>query len=752
MRIIVISLFILINFSLNAQNNSINFSGDDRVRILNAMTSGDLTIELWFKNDATTICPNSAILLGMGPANNLSLCGGNLYFNTVNIGGIGTNDWHHLAITVNRISNSLSIFLDCISIYTQAIPNPTFFSGLFIGNKSTAIISPDGWVGKIDEVRVWNTIKTSQQLEEAKHCPCSGDEPNLRICMPFDEIINNQTPDYSSIAGINNGLIDINGVGGQATISNIIAPMLYPHFNNTHIFISPNFSPSDEISEICNGNNMHFSLKDHNGIQVLLNSGVPNVTTNFYWEVYDPLILGFKELPPDYFGVAFPVDTMINCALNNQGFEEIKYRVRIKVKDVFLQDSCWYTSDTVSLKICCPIDQNTSLNFNANSGNSICETDNGNLMANIISTQSFVNNPGPELDICWEIDGNLYPIYDDFLSISIPSYNFNAPRVCVKVKIQNCGCDFLVLEKCIDVDQQPVCDGGEIVAMDGSVPGSVLLVAPHKYEICPETDAILKMVDPTKFMNGNATWQYRFTSPNFSGWVNMGVSNNEQNTNVLPIDDPLGSPDIWPSNQKCIEYRIANVPYNSPSGCDTCFSNIIKICINDDTNNSSLSGPDKFCSGGNAQLSLSNYDNTLNYIWYHNGVPIANNVSTFNATEGGCYWVEIRNRCGIVNTTNKHCIEECVIIPIISCPLPDNPCACSGQPIKLSGCDSQDSCDEGPLTYTWSFNNGTQISTSNHLCDFEHIPDDSSTTYTLTVTNALGCSASISKTIIPCQN
>lgn len=77
-----------------------------------------------------------------------------------------------------------------------------------------------------------------------------------------------------------------------------------------------------------------------------------------------------------------------------------------------------------------------------------------------------------------------------------------------------------------------------------------------------------------------------------------------------------------------------------------------------------------------------------------------------------------------------------------------NECAYQGQSVTLSGCDSQSTCGNTGMTYQWAYNNGTLVSTNG--CTIEHLPDPAGTTYTLTVMDANGCSATTTRFVKPC--
>ncbi len=254
---------------------------------------------------------------------------------------------------------------------------------------------------------------------------------------------------------------------------------------------------------------------------------------------------------------------------------------------------------------------------------------------------------------------------------------------------------------------------------------------PKIYEICPGDDAALKIDNP--FQNCIPTWEFSFDLLN---WAPLGSTNSIQNTNILPTSS-------WPGSN--IYYRIECNPFNDPSGCEPCYSDTLEIRLINQPSPVTVTGPTQFCFGGSASLSFSGGGVGLTHQWYCNGIPVGNGTSPLNATDGGCYWVESTDGCFVVESP-LYCIDACVVEAKISCP---NTCPRPGVPITLSACDSSDSCGL-PLTYNWTVT-GSNVPTING-CMITHIPDPGGTTYTVTVTNSLGCSSTVSTTIVPCLN
>lgn len=777
-KVIILCILLCSTYFNQAQtpNHCLHFDGDgDRISYLTTFQPyDDWTLEYWFKSDndpllcATPGANFDHKLFTLG-ANDFSigLCDDELFYQlgtgiAVSFYNGVTTGWHHLAITVNGndITNihDIKIYFDCVEVLVLAnLASPDFpsvSSEFLLGNNSGVLpaVTPEGWKGFMDEMRLWNGLRSLQELDDYKHCPCTGNEPNIRICSPLDQGMagqdNNSTPspeadDLAPVGGTTNGILD--GFALNGTTSNFVmsdAPMIYPAFRNMDLTISNYFGTLlTPATEICSGDPLHFCIRNQDGSLPVLSPGV-----SLNWQYLDNTVTQFTDIPTfvnPCFNVG-PGIIMTDCASNPDGFVDRKYRAVFEVMDPMTGMSCVYYSDEVNIRICCPLSDAASVEIGTNlPGNLLCEGDIIDLTVNLQTTDFFVTNPGPAVNIEWTINGIQQPLYDNMSNFSLSSFPVDDPELCVEAVVTNCAGKSMTYRQCLNVDPNPMC--GTIIAMMGNGLLTQVSATPLVYNICPNSDAVLKQFDPTLFKNGDKHWQYRF--PPSTIWNDLGVSNDFQNTNTLPADGPPGSPYMWPAGQQCIEYRMEVTPESDPSGCLPCVSNELTICHVVNPPSATISGANQICSGNISILTVFPYDPFFTYTWFHNGLAVGTG-SSYTADEGGCYWVEIGNSCGLKTQTIYHCIELCEIIPVISCPLPPNPCVIPGIPITLSGCDSQDNCS-GNLIYTWSWSSGTLVSQTG--CTLEHIPDINGTTYTLTVTNALtGCSAQTELFIKPC--
>lgn len=740
--------------------------------------SGNFTVEAWFyANSSGTGCLGDFRTLfslgdpGSGHSFELGICNGgqlNFYWYNGNpaipLGPIpisGTDysgACHHVAVTRN--GNQVEFFVDGVSIYATTVSTTPFnFSTFQIGWDGGAILGHK-WDGLLDEIRVWNTVRTPAQIHDFKDCVLSGNLPNLLLYWTFEE------PGISP-GGNNTGsgavATDQSGHGNDGTLhgfalngstSNFVCNTCPPAYE---LSISDLPSPFPVLlTTICSGQPAHLCVTE-NFNQISAGAG-----TTVTWESSDGILpfttdldlLPYGNLGYTCFGVPPGVLIAHNCATSTTGYEDRRYRAKI-TKSMPVSGGiqyCTYTTSIADLRICCPVTGaavqavvQAPLPFNG----TLCDDPAVPVTIDVSLTgPTFLNN----LPIQWCLNGQ--PITGVG---SVTSFTYNGPAVwpqmCFEAKIQNCACPLVNPKVCIPVDPLPMCGTIDVVTPN------TLMHDPsggqYDYLICPGDHTMIEMLNPLDFKNCNATWQYHFDTEAPGVWHDLlGTTNTVQNTNILPQLSPPNSPVspyLWPSGAQCISYRIECRPYNYPnSGCAPCHSNEVRICLKPPPPPDVITGVSQICFPSSTTLTLSN-PGPYTYTWYWNGLQVQSGPSaSYIANKAGCYWVEISDGCQ-KTVTPQFCLDVCVIVPIIKCP-EDNPCACDNMPITLDGCDSFDTClGTGPLTYSWSWDSGTLVSVNG--CILVHIPDPNGTTYTLTVCNSLNpaCCATTTLTIKPCQ-
>lgn len=201
----------------NPEGRAAAFNGKDQYLKLSAGSSCvvdntmDYTIETWFKADeaqptATIISNGRGDGEDMGGSLNLfalNLEEGRLVFHNNGVrvacdGSYADNDWHHVAVAVNRTSGRAQIYVDG--------KLNTYFEAADLGGIAAAYIhlgarvwtpadnlqqekADNFFKGEIDEVRVWNLYKSETLVENGNSNRLDGAEKGLLAYYPFETYI-----------------------------------------------------------------------------------------------------------------------------------------------------------------------------------------------------------------------------------------------------------------------------------------------------------------------------------------------------------------------------------------------------------------------------------------------------------------------------------------------------------------------------------------------------------------------------------
>lgn len=198
----------------NPEGRAAAFNGKDQYVKLSSGSSCvvdssmDYTIETWFKADeaqqtATIISNGRGDGEEMGGSLNLfalNLEDGRLVFHNNGVrvacdGSFADNDWHHVAVAVNRTSGRGQIYVDG--------KLNTYFEAADLGGIAAAYIhlgarvwtpadnlqqerADNFFKGEIDEVRVWNLYKSETLVENGNSNRLDGTEKGLLAYYPFE--------------------------------------------------------------------------------------------------------------------------------------------------------------------------------------------------------------------------------------------------------------------------------------------------------------------------------------------------------------------------------------------------------------------------------------------------------------------------------------------------------------------------------------------------------------------------------------
>ena len=184
-----------------AQNRVLSLDGDgDYVEVadsesLNAINS-QVTMEAWIKptafpsewiaivHKADERTPNSrygTYVLHLNSAGFIHLASGgkgSMYLNSP-AGSIALNTWYHVTGVINAKNGVMRIFLNGAEVASGAFGKDIHVSALPLCIGWTQEEGHGAFAGQIDEVRIWNTARTPEEIRATMHTTLKGKETGL---------------------------------------------------------------------------------------------------------------------------------------------------------------------------------------------------------------------------------------------------------------------------------------------------------------------------------------------------------------------------------------------------------------------------------------------------------------------------------------------------------------------------------------------------------------------------------------------
>lgn len=162
-----------------------NGSGDDALINANENVSGrkGYFIEYGYANSATP-----GLKTGIARSN------GNWLTAQYATANWQPNEWHHVAMTYNATTRTITLFQDGVSVATANMgSNAALFSTRPFGIGGSDAYTGNGFKGAIDEVRVWNKALTATEIKDSMHLQVSPANPMLKAYYKLDSLAGGTT-------------------------------------------------------------------------------------------------------------------------------------------------------------------------------------------------------------------------------------------------------------------------------------------------------------------------------------------------------------------------------------------------------------------------------------------------------------------------------------------------------------------------------------------------------------------------------
>jgi len=171
--------------------------------------TGDLTFELWFKLESVVAVNGARPLIGKWdtdgaqssfrfyiyytsgtPALNLDISSSGSNYSNAQVAWTPTIDvWYHLAVAYDASAGSADFYVDGSQ---QGTTQTGLFTSVFNGTTALTIGAYDTGGnmsttdGKIDDVRIWNDVRTVTEISDNMSIELVGDEAGLVAYWPFE--------------------------------------------------------------------------------------------------------------------------------------------------------------------------------------------------------------------------------------------------------------------------------------------------------------------------------------------------------------------------------------------------------------------------------------------------------------------------------------------------------------------------------------------------------------------------------------
>ena len=227
----------------------LNFNGVNDFVTLNNESNFDftnqMTVEFWMNSnvmpeqwDALVVKGDNSWRVALTETGTVAFTGTNAFSDFFSLTSVTDGNWHHVAVTYDGANAKIYIdgSLESQSVGSANISNSTYTVSLGENLQMTG----RKYTGNMDEVRIWNTARTIDQINASKNCELQGNETGLIAYYQFNQGVdqanntNITTLTDNTATNANNGTLSnfaLNGatsnwLAGSPITSNLPVPSI----------------------------------------------------------------------------------------------------------------------------------------------------------------------------------------------------------------------------------------------------------------------------------------------------------------------------------------------------------------------------------------------------------------------------------------------------------------------------------------------------------------------------------------------
>jgi len=194
--------FIVQNYGEYIYDYAMSFDGiDDRLSMATPIAgNADFTLETQFKTSEAVANKYRRIFGWTNFAFEVAINNGRIYtykstWSSVSTATFNDNQWHHLALT--KSGTTINIYVDGNLLGSRTL-TLNLTGNMYAGGVYSINSTDDQYIGQLDEIRVWNTVRTQPQIEADMNKVLVGNEVGLVQYFDF-----NTPTSASNIANLN---------------------------------------------------------------------------------------------------------------------------------------------------------------------------------------------------------------------------------------------------------------------------------------------------------------------------------------------------------------------------------------------------------------------------------------------------------------------------------------------------------------------------------------------------------------------